>query len=1068
MRRSKRHHYRPKVQVDKSLQFLNLVDDLYMMDKDAFEASIITMMKNPIKSLEFKPKEIEFRKNLHKHKYIVSSKNIEQIIFLLLQIIKSSKKRITRYLQCKEEVELNILNGNYDSALSKIELHKNEFGFSYWYLEVLFGIYANTDEKSKSYKLYKELSNSLSDIEKRDLSLLLERSSNSVSSERFDFVINSLVDSIEKKSKDRDLVKFIFSFNANDNYDVKSILEFSLKLNLPDIYNILSRSISYLLIDNHSYADTFNQILRVSTSGSSNKYDEVDFFKQEYVEKEYILSLESYFSGDNINTRNRSLERINIKPNNYMYYDLLVKSSVLSKLEFNYSGIIGKYLSSCIDFLNDYNLDSLEGAIRLNQQFNSINALQFVNIIRTKELNSFIDGSCDKVKRFTYLSSCLDSNVIHAVNLSEHIRKIKNNKLFHTPDYRKLKWKADDFFEQSDFENYIKTINLIKEHPRHMINEIIERTIYSKYRLSKFDDIIDRFISLLIHDKFGLTVEFVKAIYNDSDYNIDKGSVDSILFNYVLFKLGIINLQRLSLICDAYLKSNNLISFEDNIPTCDKDYFLLSRVITVELIKKQRKKPNNDPLISRANIIRNLKKHGFTSNDMSRELDNLVRDYARKIYLKKVGKGKLYLNIDGLLGEMYDELHNEYEIISESVKELSEQINSLSVDDRETYAHELASDFLLKSRDIYAINEKFGLENSLNTHFRHNNIVPELRAPFVSSQLACTFSSKVYSDNVFVHDNFKLSLLSSAYEEFQEKTRDLSKDIDNSLNYLKETYLHVYLNDLQDSARLFKYEISKEDVFNFISMINAGSTYEDMLIWIVSLLNKKTNVNLQRGKDFITGELCSTLMEYLSKYRSIAESFVDNEHRFFKLIEECESEIYATCKDVSEWFSFIEHYSDDFDISVPILEAKDFVQRTNVQSELDMELNIDKNVTLSGTYLVSILHIFIILIQNAVKSTNNKTKVIIDINNTTELVKVKVSNEYDHTDYDKLKEIANNISQSKYLKGAKQDTGSGLYKVFKLMKIDMGNVTGLTLSIDQNQKKLEVSWSMTSGLKEQL
>ncbi|MGY5537435.1 hypothetical protein [Vibrio brasiliensis] len=1038
------------------------------MDKDAFELSVITMMKNPIKSLEFKPKEIEFRKNIHKHQYIVSSKNIEQVVFLLLQIIKGSKKRVARYLQCKKEVELNILNGNYDAALSKIELHKKEFGLSYWYLEVIFGIYANTDEKSKSYELYEELSQSLSDIERRDLSLLLERSSNSVSSERFDFVIKSLVDSIEKKSKDRDLVKFLFSFNANDSYDVKSILEFSLKLNLPDIYNILSRSLSYLLIDDYSYVNAFSQILEISINEYGNKYDEVIFFENEHVEKEYITSLESYLSGDNITAGNRSREKVNAKPNNYMYYDLLIKSSVMSKLEFNCSGVIGKYLSSCINFLTDYNLDSLEGAIRLNQQFNSINSLQFVNIVRSKELNSFIDGSCDKVKRFIYLSSCLDSDINHTVNLSEYISKVKSEIPFPVPNYRRLKWKADDFFEQSDYNNYIKTISIANEYPRHMMNEIIEKTIYSKYKLYKFNDIIDSFIALLINDRFGLTVEFVKGIYNDDDYNISKGRVDSILFNYALFRLGIVNLQRLALICDAYLKSNCLDSFEDKIPTCDKDCFLLSRVITVELIKKQRKKPNNDPLISRANILRNLKKYGVTSNDMSRELDNLVRDYARKIYLKKVGKGKLYLNVDGLLGEMYDELYNDYEVISESVKELSEKINILSIDDRETYAHELASDFLLKSRDIYAINEKFGLENSLNTHFRHNNIVPELRAPFGLSQLACTFLSKSYSDNVFIHDNFKLSLLSDAYEEFQEATRDLSKSIDDSLNYLKETYLHVYLNDLQDSARLFKYEISKEDVFNFISMINAGSTYEDMLIWIVSLLNKKTNINLQRGRDFITGELCSNLMEYLSKYRSISEKFVDNEHRFFRLIEECESGIYATCKDVSEWFSFIEHYSDDFDISVPILEAIDFVKRTNVQSELDFELNIDKKVTLSGRYLVAILHIFIILIQNAVKSNHNKTKVIIDISNTAELVKIKVSNEYEHTDHAKLTEIASNISQSKYLKGAKQDTGSGLYKVFKLMKIDMGNVTELTLDIDQDQKKLEVSWSMTSGLKEQL
>ncbi|MEZ9895714.1 hypothetical protein AB4356_25475, partial [Vibrio lentus] len=440
---------------------------------------------------------------------------------------------------------------------------------------------------------------------------------------------------------------------------------------------------------------------------------------------------------------------------------------------------------------------------------------------------------------------------------------------------------------------------------------------------------------------------------------------------------NIIRTKRLALEFDKHLEKNNYSFVEELQPSSNETLYFMLNIITTDLIKKQKKKSNSDPLVIRANILRTIKSTIGLSTVNEFELSELIRKYARQKFLKEIGMGRLLIQRDDVRSVIISSLSEKFDDIKKSVSHNSKLIQELDISSQEMKCHELASDFLLKSRDIYTI-EDYGIENSLNIHFRHNNIVPELRAPFERSQLICMKLASNYVDNTHFESLFSMSIKRKAYLELQDKLKKMSAKVDNYLNAFKNQQLHVYVNSLKDDERLFKYPIKREDTFNFISMVNAGSELDDMVEWVLDIFDRKTAIALDLGKGFVSNTLCSGLVEIVEKFKADIEESLNLEkgHSYLRSLDECIADIYSTCGEVSKWFAVTEHHSEDSAVTVPIDEALEFVNRTNVHKSILLKSSeLDQTIQIPGTYLVSLLHIFIILFQNAAKSTNENCSI---------------------------------------------------------------------------------------------
>ncbi|EPN5005463.1 hypothetical protein ACT0GK_003209 [Vibrio parahaemolyticus] len=1044
---------------------LHALKVLYQESRDVYESSIKSLISSPISFQFFCFQNSAFETNLHKTKYIVTSRDARQIIFLILEVFKKSPSYLKAHLKYKSDIERYILLSEFDKALNLLDQHKGKFGLSYWYFENVFGILSKQGRKTEAFEIYSRYSKFLTEVESRDLNLLLERSSKSVSSERFDFIIDSLIDSFDSKSIDRNILKFLFNFNASNEYDIKSVLEFSLKLNLPDVYNIISRALSYLSVHGGNHKKDIYDFVSISSLVNINEKEFYKIYDKEHVSHNYIYCLNEYISGSNETSLELSKDRINRNPRNNIDFDILSKSSYLLDERPKEYNIINEFLCSCVSFLSSRKFEDLEKSVKITQQFNSMNCLQYVNILRTKETDSFLSKKSSNIKRFLYLLSIIEGTDCFQTELDSYIKGLRELNKIDIPYYRKNKWDNDTHFERKEYVKYVENILEFNSYPPHMMNEIIEKSIYSKCELGRLDQVVKDIVCLYVHNRVILKPDFISRIYDLYKFDLDKGSEITLVFNLILYQSKKINLQRLALFCDSFLKVNSIPSFEVYSPIDKIGKFILTDVVTLDVIKKQRIKYQLDPLIVRANILKNAGKISELSDLNKREIDRLIREYARKLSLVSVGNGKVYINEDYLTNEMYQVLFDEYTLVEQSAEAEKDILDNLSIESAETKTHELAIDFLFKARDVYTVNDKFGIENSLNTHFRHNSIVPTLRFPLNKSGLDCSLLSGVYTDNKLLEDRFKRSVKTQPYNEIQNCAKLLSENIDKELNFLKDKYLHVDLNDIQDKDMLFRYDISKEDIFKLVSLVNAGTTYDEILTWSMNLFNRKTNLLLDVGRKYIKNSLCSVMLKELNQFEKRLEKYIDSDDVIFDIISEAEVGIVNTCNEVSEWFNFIGQASEDFQICTPIDEAYNFIVKTNPSKNITHNINIKENYLLKGKYLFNMINVFIILLQNAAKSNINNTHVEIDIKKeSNNKIFISVVNYYDVIDLEKILEISNNIQNNdEFLKGALQNTGSGIYKVCRLMYIDMCNVEGLSIDVEENENKISISWIMKTG-----
>ena len=1023
-----------------------------------FKENSASLLGNPLTKRFTAPNKLHFRNRLKRFETVITSPSIEHSIIMLLEILNNSD--VSSYLEIKTRFEKHLMISDYDSALSCLNESLEKHGLSYWYLESYFGISSLKDEKSKPYELYQSIYDSLSEVEDRDIKLLLEKSNKSLSCDRFLLTIKSIVDTIEKDSIDSDLIRFLFDFSPVSKFDISKILNYTLNLNLPDIYNLTSRCLLYLIANGRfDLQGYFKKILVVS---GLELYDEFEISEcHEKYDNDYFYVISNYLYGNYRETIKLIEEKISQDQTDCKYYDLLVKSHMFNGSSPNEGSILNIFLKSCLE--NIKGDSDLEIANKIYQQFIFVDAFQYIHLLKPKDYTKNTDDNNKTIYFYLYLSQLMRKNKPDPIDFDSFMGEFKKENIKKVPKFRHNKWVLDEAYRAGHFDFYIDTYNRVESFPKHMRSEVFEKLVLSHVKTGNYEKAINLVSSATVTRELSLSKSVLTIINDIIKKKYDIRNIDTIIYLSTLQENNIIRIKRLALEIDKHIEVNG-IEVVENLKCENENYkYIMLNVITTDLIRKQKLKSNSDPLVIRANILRNVKSNTKLPHTNDIELSELIRQYARQKFVREIGMGRLLVQRYNIRTVIISSLSEQFDEIKESISSNKDYLNTLTINSEEIECHELASDFLLKSRDIYTI-EDYGIENSLNIHFRHNNIVPELRAPFERSGFICMKSSLCYADNARFEQNFSMSIKRKVYLEYQSKLKKVSSQIDSFINAFKNQQLHVYVNNLKDDERLFKYPVKREDVFNFISMVNAGSELDDMVEWVLDGFDRKTIAALKQGKNFVSTELCGGLVEIVEKFKSDLEDDInlESDHEYLKSLDECIADIYETCSNTSKWFALTEHHCDDAAITVPIDEALEFVKRTNVHQLISINSpKLDETIQIPGNYLVSLLHIFIILFQNAAKSCDNECSIEVSCKSDSGKLIFEISNIYSSTDSKKLNEIKEVIKSKRYSVGARKETGSGLYKICRIINRDIQKGSVIDLKLDSVKKEFRFIFSIT-------
>ena len=1060
----------------KDYRSLRLLDN-----KKQFLTSLRQTIKNPFIKRNIVPSASRFQHDLVNDTMYFSEDSFENDLHWVAEVITHLSRDLTQFITIRDQVEEKVLKGEYSEALNLVETIKEVFGFSYWYLENKFSLLSRLGREEDIYVYLRYLKEEFSEYGGREATLLMEKSLFKKSTSRFEFMIQSILDSVEENSIDFDSISFLFKFNVNQNYNFGHIFRFMLHLNIVDIYNSFIRATSYALVNHCEFSNICIDYLRpINAILLDPKVDNIlSYTTYEYDTKsDYHEMCENYISGDYksvISTFENMTLPLNFR---VIFIELYVKSLIYMKEspQLFFEGVFNELIDFAYQVTLSFDEDTISILDGVVCQFTQSDYIYALNILKSKMTNSSKE-TIDKEYRL--IDSLINANNPFRSEIevdgsvcsgygSKNIDSLKNK----VPEFRFNKWKGDELFENNDYYNALKLYEKISNVPNYLQFEIIEKKILIHHKLGNINAVVEIIVDLYLSEKIILKrlplFEIKENVLNSE--NLDRKSINTPIFSHVLKQMGLCNDQKIALLCDDYLFLNDFETAQKISNIDEKTKYLFSSIMTIEVLNRQDLKVISlDDFINRALLLLKIKEQTEHLGTLNYDIEYLTSQYSRKLFKNGLGKGKININIDAI------KLLAKSNFADEFIGLLQENLNLTDIENIEFSSGYLkVEELTLKIRDLYATHELYGLDNTLNNDIRHNGIVPTLRAVFEANGVICTKKGAEYLDNLEYENNCKNNLRYHGYRLFQDKIIEFSELIDALFNGLKNKYLHVFTNDLDDKAKLFKLTITHDDVVDISAFINTTQDLDLVIDYILDLLNKKTSQAMKEGaatlKIYIKERVDKhiiTLIESLERQPKINNNFIEN-------LKHTKNQFEHVIIEVSDWLNFIKKSADDFSLMIPIEEALEFVKETHPKMDISIKYHNRKALNTydyNGKYLATFIRMFLNVFQNAAKSINQSTSCNLKVNYTINNGKAIISivNNYDTINKELIDKIKESLRKNKILEGASKGSGSGIFKVKKMLSYELKVDNSLDIIVDEKNKtfKLVITYDLAQILKEE-
>ncbi|KFK51796.1 hypothetical protein JS87_06150 [Vibrio vulnificus] len=1047
-----------------------------------FRTSLAKKLKNPI-----------FQSSLlfSKNKFLSSGfggsstrtfqeSNLQHLLIMTLLKLKREIVLLNKYIDYKNQYEMDILNGNYESALDNIEKVRNCVGLSFWYLEAKLSTLSLLGDVDAFVNFYNSISNAkINEIESRDLDLIFDRTSPTTKNDRITYTLDSLKDGLSVgDALDSYIIDFMHRFNCGEKYNPYKVMSYFWQCNIIDIYNttlklLFTESIDLISLD-ESIKEDINYLANNLDDIKLKNFVGLPCGEVLEIEKEYITVCDLYISGNYEECKNHYELNFISKKNIFSLYEFYINSIVdTNRIWFSDridDGIFKIIIESSLDYKNR---DRLQ---KLYYLLNHIDVLQVHCLRDEKRIVNFDRDNIESIYRYFEYTSfpinpfnpslCLE----HSVSSKMTRAKIDDLIEYPIPMYRNKKRIADYHFHEQSFSKAIDIYLSIIDAPEHMVDEINNKIIlcyfHNEQVLKACKFICD------LHFKGELNIGRVdcKKVLEVLE-NCEPPDITTVEIPIAVYLLASqVNEEQIaSLYLDDYLDYVELTRPSELEPKDEMHVFLMHKVCSLNVLESLHTVRNiysssSERLLDRMLILSKL--NDEKNEEIIRETKFLTTQYSRNLCVKDIGKGKININFD-VLSEIIKDEKSHY--VKGMIKAYEEGKDSFdfSYDEiknqKNTAIYGSVYEFLCAVRDVYTLDGKYGLDYQLNTKIRHNGIVPALRSVFDSEGILCKNSNNKYHDNELFERECKPLLWESAYNDYQDKIKNLSHNIDTRLFKLKTVYMQIMTNDKTDEERLFKFPITEKDITNYIMYLDSERTIDDYVKHALGLLKIKTQDCLKVGRVLLSKALYQKFLEDLRELKSTLK--FNGVNKYKSSLSLVINDLEMKMKDISEWLDFSEVVGENFKLDVAVYEAENFVKSIFPNVNLNITLEDNPDLILNGKLLDSFVHMFILLFENASKKRRYPDKLEIDVSVRSideDNIKISITNEYSEVEQAVIEKINSEINTPEYLYNANKEKSSGLFKVKKILEIDFQSKNEVYLSCDNGKFTFNANLNISS------
>lgn len=448
------------------------------------------------------------------------------------------------------------------------------------------------------------------------------------------------------------------------------------------------------------------------------------------------------------------------------------------------------------------------------------------------------------------------------------------------------------------------------------------------------------------------------------------------------------------------------------------------------------------------------------------EIKTITREANIFQALKKVESSKIFVDEAGVRSVVESTLKDafeRYQRLSRSphlayqIEKLSKLIEDLlgdnpSVDlknlrlpasERESLFSNMLSEFATQ----FAINPAYGLDTHLSTTIRHGSFEGHIRSPLAAQDLLIAKSNN--DDDHVMPRRWEAVFENASQGQIDDIRRALGKFTarvqDQLTLYLREL-LHVRGVDTHTKG-LFNFLVSREEQLELMRTVGETTEYGEFadrlfaFSW-ASVERSLANVRNELHKGMLPA-IDSAITSLLNSTAHLAG--LDGYSQFRDAIINGRTNVQSAIEIVSNWFRRPLDFSrDPFEFEIALDVARKQIANCYVQTSIAPKISVNVSSKIAGRFLDGMVEILFILLQNIIRHSGyDRTPQEVDFvaSETAGTVLIEISNRVNDwvsmSELQKLaKEAATRYQRDSAMRLARQEGGSGLSKVWRIVEYD--------------------------------
>ncbi len=447
----------------------------------------------------------------------------------------------------------------------------------------------------------------------------------------------------------------------------------------------------------------------------------------------------------------------------------------------------------------------------------------------------------------------------------------------------------------------------------------------------------------------------------------------------------------------------------------------------------------------------------------------------------KLDESKIYANDEAIINYKLTEidgLYSRYRILLDTVIEQRKEIFVVDIsgasffDNEDNYEKETNSKISISSNGLYEVfynlyveikeqflNSDYGLVAYLSTRVRHGELETMLRPEMAQRNLILSIRNKKYTQDKYWTETYNLGL--NEQQIVNKALIGFSSDFDNAVTNLIKQKLQIW-DKSQKPEGLFDYEVTETEIA--CKAIEIGlllKTVKDDRISFCQLMLKwlweKTEVNLARIREYIDTKFINSILHSIAQMESTIRDEMPDGYAKTEILSQIRSAreaINMKIQKVSKWFTVSQPKIEDVDFKAVSHQIYNSVRLSHTHCVTDNQLSIRGDTfKIKSNYVIHyadiIRNVIYNMFEHGVDAPDGKRhfELNIDINNDEIIINFV-------NDTDRNADELNTLFDQKIKEGKSVfgEGGSGIAKVNKILKRDLGNIDNLISMVAEQGK----------------